>query len=187
MSAPKRIVVGISGASGVIIGIRTAEALLARGYEVHAIVTDAAWDVIHHEVSKDFKFNKKITLYSENDSASPLNSTSFLADAMVVAPCSMKSLSAIATGYAQNLLIRAADGVLRTGRKLIVVARETPLSLAALENMVALRRGGAIVMPPCAAYYHKPKNVDDMTDFFVGKILDALGVEHGLYKRWGKS
>ena len=185
MSAPKRIVVGISGASGVIIGIRTAKALLARGREVHAIVTDAAWQVIRHEVGKKFSFPKKIALYGENDSASPLNSTSFLVDAMVVAPCSIKSLSAIATGYTQNLLIRAADGILRTGKRLIVVPRETPLSLSALENMAALRRGGAIIMPPCAAYYHKPKSVDDMTDFFVGRILDALGVEHELYKRWG--
>ena len=98
----------------------------------------------------------------------------------------MKSLSALASGYASNLLIRAADGMLRTGRKLIVVPRETPLSLAAIENMAALRRGGAIIMPPCAAYYHEPRSVADMTDFFVGKILDLLGVEHKLFRRWGE-
>ncbi|MBI5243854.1 MAG: UbiX family flavin prenyltransferase [Elusimicrobia bacterium] len=185
MAARRRIVVGITGASGVIRGIRTAEALLKRGFEVHAIVTDAAWAVIRHEVGKDFAFPKKLALYGEDDSASPLNSSSFLVDAMVVAPCSMKSLAGIAAGYAQNLLIRAADGMLRFGKMLIVMPRETPLSLSALENMAALRRGGAVIMPPCAAYYHAPKSVDDMTDFFVGKILDALGVEHRLYKRWG--
>ncbi len=179
------IVVGISGASGVIIGIRTAEELLAAGREVHVIVTDAAWQVIRHEVKEDFRFPKGLTVHGQDDAASPLNSTSFLVEAMVVAPCSVKSLSALAAGYANNLLIRAADGVLRTGGKLIVVPRETPLSLAALSNMVALRRGGAIVMPPCAAYYHKPRSVADMTDFFVGKILDLLGVEHKLVRRWG--
>jgi len=135
-------------------------------------------------VKKDFRFPKGLTVHGENDAASPLNSTSFLVGAMVVAPCSVKSLSAMASGYANNLLIRAADGMLRTGRKLIVAPRETPLSLAAIENMAALRRGGAIIMPPCAAYYHGPKSVGDMTDFFVGKILDLLGVEHKLFRRW---
>lgn len=185
MSKTERIVVGISGASGVIIGIRTAEELLAAGREVHVIVTDAAWGVIRHEVRKDFRFPKGLSVHGEDDSASALNSTSFLVNAMVVAPCSMKSLSAMASGYADNLLIRAADGVLRTGRKLIVVPRETPLSLAAIENMAALRRGGAIIMPPCAAYYQGPKSVADMTDFFVGKILDLLDVENKLMRRWG--
>jgi len=186
MSRTERIVVGISGASGVIIGIRTAEELMAAGREVHAIVTDAAWQVIRHEVKKDFRFPKGLTVHGEDDAASPLNSSSFLVEAMVVAPCSVKSLSALASGYASNLLIRAADGMLRTGRKLIVVPRETPLSLAAIENMAALRRGGAIIMPPCAAYYHEPRSVADMTDFFVGKILDLLGVEHKLFRRWGE-
>lgn len=187
MARHERVVVGISGASGVIIGIRTAQELLAAGREVHAIVTDAAWGVIRHEVGKNYRFPKAVTVHAEDDAASPLNSSSFLVDAMVVAPCSMKSLSALASGYAHNLLVRAADGVLRNGRKLIVVPRETPLSLAALENMAALRRDGAIIMPPCAAYYHGPKSVADMTDFFVGKILDGLGVEHKLYRRWGQS
>ena len=186
MAKTERMVVGISGASGVIIGIRTAEELLAAGRQTHVIVTDAAWEVIRHEVRKDFRFPKGLTVHGEDDSASPLNSTSFLVSAMVVAPCSVKSLSAMASGYADNLLIRAADGVLRTGRKLVVVPRETPLSLAAIENMAALRRGGAVIMPPCAAYYHKPKSVADMTDFFVGKILDLLGVEHKLFRRWGE-
>jgi 4-hydroxy-3-polyprenylbenzoate decarboxylase len=186
MAKPERILVGISGASGVIIGIRTAEELLAAGREVHVIVTDAAWEVIRHEVKKDFRFPKGLTVHGENDAASPLNSTSFLVGAMVVAPCSVKSLSAMASGYANNLLIRAADGVLRTGGKLVVVPRETPLSLAAIENMAQLKRGGAIIMPPCAAYYHGPKSVADMTDFFVGKILDLLGVEHKLLRRWGQ-
>ncbi|MCX5790260.1 MAG: UbiX family flavin prenyltransferase [Elusimicrobia bacterium] len=180
----KRIVVGISGASGVIIGIRTAQALAEGGCEVHVILTDAARRVIDEEMGKGFAFPPEITVHRENDAASALNSTSFLIDAMVLVPCSVKSLAALASGYANNLLIRCADGALRTGKRLVVVPRETPLSLSALENMVSLRRDGAIIMPPCAAYYHQPKTVDDMTDFFVGKILDLLAVENKLYRRW---
>jgi 4-hydroxy-3-polyprenylbenzoate decarboxylase len=178
------MVVGISGASGVIIGIRTAEELLRAGREVHVIVTDAAREVIRHEMGKACRFPKGAVVHGEGDSSSPLNSTSFVVDAMVVAPCSVKSLSALASGYANNLLIRCADGVLRMGRRLVVVPRETPLSLAALENMAALKRGGAVILPPCAAYYYGPRSADDMTDFFVGKILDCLGVEHKLFRRW---
>ncbi|MBI5240729.1 MAG: UbiX family flavin prenyltransferase [Elusimicrobia bacterium] len=186
MPRTERIVVGISGASGVVIGLRTVEELLAAGREVHVIVTDAAREVIRHEMGKSYRFPKGAKVHSEGDSASPLNSTSFLVDAMVVAPCSVKSLSALASGYANNLLTRAADGMLRTGKKLVVVPRETPLSLAALSNMAQLKLGGAIIMPPCAAYYHGPKTVADMTDFFVAKILDLLGVEHRLMRRWGE-
>jgi 4-hydroxy-3-polyprenylbenzoate decarboxylase len=181
----ERIVVGISGASGVVIGIRTVEELLKAGREVHVIVTDAAREVIRHEVGKGYRFPKGVRVHAEDAPRAPLNSTSFVVDAMAVAPCSVKSLSALASGYANNLLTRCADGVLRTGRKLVVVPRETPLSLAALENMAQLKRGGAIILPPCAAYYFGPRTADDMTDFFVGKILDCLGVEHALFRRWG--
>ncbi|MFH1726557.1 MAG: UbiX family flavin prenyltransferase [Elusimicrobiota bacterium] len=180
-----RAIVGITGASGVVIGIRLAEELLARGNEVHAVVTSPGRDVIKHEVGKGFKFPAKVRVHENDDPRSPLNSSSFLADAMVVAPCSMKSLAGIAAGYADDLLVRAADGMLRTGKRLILVPRETPLSLSALENMAALRKDGAIIMPPAAAYYHRPKTADDMTNFFVGKILDLLGVENSLYRRWG--
>jgi len=184
MGAPRRIIVGVCGASGVVIGIRTAEELASRGCETHAIVTPSAWNVIRHEMGEGFSFPPKIRLHGADDADSPLNSTSFKAEAMIVAPCSMKSLAGIATGYAGNLLLRAADGMLRTGRKLILVPRETPLSLSAIENMAAVRRGGAIVMPPNAAYYHAPKSVDDMTNFFVGKILDLLDMDNDLYRRW---
>ncbi len=181
----RRIVVGISGASGVVIGIRLVEELLARGVEVHAVLTSSAWKVIAHELGVDFEFPAKAALHGEDDAASPLNSSSFRVDAMVVAPCSMKSLAGVAGGYADNLLVRAADGMLRTGRKLILVPRETPLSLSALENMASLRKAGALIMPPCAAYYHHPKTVADMTDFFVGKLLDLLDIDNDLYERWG--
>lgn len=184
MKTRKRVIVGISGASGVIIGIKTVEELLARGYEVHAVVTKAAWNVIRHEVGKKFSFSPKVIVHAEDDADSPLNSSSFAADAMVVAPCSMKSLSAIAHGYADNLLIRAADAMLRTKRRLVLVPRETPLSLAHIENMASAFKGGAVILPPNASYYHFPKSVEDMTNFFVGKILDSLGMDHELYRRW---
>ncbi len=179
------MIVGISGASGVVIGIRLVEELLGEDREIHVVVTSAGWEVIRHEVDKDFKFPKNAIMHEPSDAASPLNSSSFRADAMVVAPCSMKTLSAIAAGYGDNILVRAADGMLRTGRKLIIVPRETPLSLSALENMVSLRRGGALIAPPAAAYYFGPKTLADMTDFFVGKILDMLDVDNDLYRRWG--
>ncbi|MFH2203470.1 MAG: UbiX family flavin prenyltransferase [Elusimicrobiota bacterium] len=179
-----RVIVGLSGASGVVIGVRLVEELLARSCEVHAVVTSSAWDVLRHEMGADFKFPAGAALYEQKDAKAPFNSSSFRAAAMVVAPCSMKSLSAIAAGYADNILVRAADGMLRTGGKLILVPRETPLSLSALENMASLRRDGALIAPPMAAYYHGPKTVDDMTNFFVGKLLDLLGLENDLYRRW---
>jgi len=179
-----RTIVGISGASGVIIGIRLIEELAARDHDVHAVLTPSAWEVIRHEVSGDFRFPESIRLHDGKGSFSPLFSSSFRADAMVVAPCSMKSLSGIASGYAESLLVRAADGMLRTGRQLVLVPRETPLSLSALENMAALKRGGAVILPPMAAYYHRPKTVEAMTDFFVGKILDVLDIDNELFTRW---
>src|SRR3989338_8509295 len=119
-----RVIVGISGASGAVIGLRLIEELLGKGCEVHVVVTSAGWDIIRHETGKEYRFPEKTILHEPHDEASPLNSSSFLADAMVVAPCSMKTLSAIASGYGENILVRAADGMLRTGRKLILVPRE---------------------------------------------------------------
>lgn len=181
-----RGIVGIAGASGAVIGVRLIEELLERKWEVHCVVTGSGWEVIRHELGSRFKLPKGARSHKEKDPRSPLNSGSFRADAMAVAPCSMKTLSALASGYADNLLVRAADGMLRFGRPLVVVPRETPLSLSALENMASLRRGGAIILPPMAAYYHRPKTVADMTDFFVGKILDALDIPNDLYKRWSQ-
>ena len=181
-----RYVVAITGASGGVIGIRLVEELLKRGCEVHVIVTASAREVLRHELGRSCRIPSQAVLHEEGDALSRLNSSSFLVDGMVVAPCSLKTLAGIASGYADNLVVRAADAVLRTGRRLIVVPRETPLSLSALENMVSLRKGGALIMPPCAAYYHQPKTVDDMTDYFVGKILDVLGMDNSLYTRWGE-
>ncbi|MBI5210223.1 MAG: UbiX family flavin prenyltransferase [Elusimicrobia bacterium] len=180
-----RFVIGVSGASGAAIGLRLMSELASRGHEVHAVITDAAVEVIRHEVGASWRLPKAVVRHGIQDPRSALNSSSFVVDAVVVAPCSMKSLSAIAAGHADNILVRAADTALRMGRTLVVVPRETPLSLSALENMAALKRGGAVILPPCASYYHRPRTVDDMTAFFVGKILDVLGVDNELYRRWG--
>lgn len=175
-----RLIVALTGASGVVIGQRLLENL--REHEVHLIVSRAARRVMAYElVSPELP---AAACYQEDDLEAPLTSSSFLPQGMVIVPCSMKTLAGVALGYTDNLIARAADNVLRLGRPLVVVPRETPLSLAALENMRRLRLAGGIILPPNMAYYYQPRTVDDVTNFFVGKILDVLGLEHSLYRRW---
>ena len=176
-----RIVVAITGASGAVLGQRLLENLT--DHEVHLIVSKAGEKIIAHELGEKDSL-PATARYDEDDIAAPLASSSFLVDAMAVAPCSMKTLAGIAHGYAENLIVRAAENGLRLGRVLVVVPRETPLSLSAIENMRRLKLAGAIILPPIIAYYHRPQTVDDITDFLVGKILDVLGLEHQLYERW---
>ncbi|HDO19569.1 MAG TPA: UbiX family flavin prenyltransferase [Thermoplasmatales archaeon] len=182
-----RVVVGICGASGVIYGIRLMEELKRRGVEIYLIISNNARRIIKEETS--YKVDDVAALsdkcYDNTDFLSPLASGSFNIDAMVVAPCSTKTLSAIANGYADTLISRAALCCLKEGKKLILVPRETPLDLATLRNMVKAKEGGAIILPAMPAFYHKPKSIDDMIDFVVGKILDQLNIEHNLFKRWG--
>jgi len=181
----QKIVVGITGASGAIIGIRLIEALVQNKIKVISIITENARQVIEHELGKGFELPDQVDYYYESDAASPLNSSSFLIEAMVIAPCSMKTLAALANGYSFNLITRAADNQLRTGRRLVLVPRETPLATSHLENMLKLKRTGAIICPPMVAYYHHPQSVADITDFFVGKILDLLDIPNQFYVRWG--
>ena len=124
--------------------------------------------------------------WSAEDLTAPIASSSRAPEAMVIAPCSMKTLSAIAHGYADDLIVRAAEIMLRLGRPLVLMPRETPLSLPAIENMRLTRQAGAIILPPMMAYYPQPRTVDEITDFFVGKVLDVLGLNHDLYRRWGE-
>jgi 4-hydroxy-3-polyprenylbenzoate decarboxylase len=153
-----------------------------RAHEVHLVVTRAAELVIQHELrERELPCSQR---YHETQLDAPIASSSFPVDAMVVVPCSMNSLAAIANGLTDNLVARAADGMLRLSRKLVLVPRETPLSLAAIENMRAARLSGAIILPPVMAYYYEPQSVDEVTDFFAGKILDAIGLDHQLYRRW---
>lgn len=179
------IVVAITGASGVAIGARLLAVLAQDGTHcVHLLVSRGAETVIAHELSPDTPL-PATHRWEVHDLTAPIASSSRAPDAMVVAPCSLKTLAAIAHGYADDLIVRVADAMLRLNRPLVLMPRETPLSLPALENMMRAKQAGAILLPPMMAYYPQPKTVDDVTDFFVGKALDVLGVDHDLYRRWG--
>lgn len=183
-----RVVVGITGASGVVLGQRLVEELVKHRQEVYLVVSKGAEEVARHEESLSFVKVKKLAhkVYDECDLAAPISSSSFKIDAMVVCPCSMKTLSAMANGYADNLISRAAENCLKMNWKLVVVPRDTPLSLPSIENMMKLKLAGAIILPPNLSFYNKPEKIDDSVDFIVGKILDCLDIKHSLYKKWGE-
>jgi len=181
-----KILLSIGGASGSIYGIRLLEELIKAKNEMHLIVSDGAKKIIEYETeysTKDLK--KKATVYYENNDlfAAPA-SGSFHLDGMIIAPCSMKTLSAIANGYGDTLTSRAASCCLKEGRKLILVIRETPLDLPGIKNMLSAKQSGATVLPAMPAFYHKPKSLEDLINFIVGKVLDQFGIEHALFKRW---
>lgn len=181
-----RIIVGISGASGVIYGVRFLEALKEFGIESHLIMTNAARETLRLET--DYSVSYVEGLASKNhrlaDIAATLASGSYRVNGMVVIPCSMKTLAGLASGYADNLLLRAAEVTLKEKRPLIIVPRETPLNIIHIENMLRVARAGAIVLPAMPGFYHKPKKMKDLIDHVVGKVLDALNIEHDLYLRW---
>jgi 4-hydroxy-3-polyprenylbenzoate decarboxylase len=198
----KSFVVAITGASGSVYGLRVIEQLLKAGHKVHLIVSRTAFLIINTETGIDFLSrtateteiekkiqrhfsSKNIKYYSEQNLSAPVSSGSFITDGMLVVPCSMKTLSGIANGYANNLIERSADVVLKEGRRLIIAPREMPLSAIHLENMLKLARLGVRIVPPIPAFYQKPKKLSDIVDFVAGKILDSAGVKHNLFKRWG--
>ncbi|MGC9335491.1 MAG: UbiX family flavin prenyltransferase [Anaerolineae bacterium] len=179
-----QIVVAITGASGVAIGVRLLEVLAGQArHEIHLLVSEGARAVMAYELEAD-PILPATWRWDVGNLAAPIASSSRAAQAMVVVPCSMKTLAAIAHGYAADLIVRSAEIMLRLNRLLVIVPRETPLSLSAIENMRRVRLAGAILLPPVMAYYPRPQTIDDVTDFFVGKILDVLGVDHDLYHRW---
>jgi 4-hydroxy-3-polyprenylbenzoate decarboxylase len=179
------IVVAITGASGVIIGVRLLEALEGQAdHKVHLLVSPGGMAVIDHELGHGVRL-PAMHRWAVDDLSACIASSSCAPEAMVIAPCSMKSLSAVAHGFAANLIVRTAEIMLRLNRPLVLMPRETPLSLSAIENMRLARLAGAIILPPVMAYYPCPQTVDDVTNFFVGKVLDVLGLEHDLYRRWG--
>jgi len=181
-----RLIVAITGASGVIYGKRLLEVLQNKKIETHLIISKAAEKIIEHELEATRKDIEKLAdhVYSVDDLTAPIASGSFKTDAMIIIPCSMKTLAGIAHGYAENLILRAADVMLKEKRKIILVPRETPLNIIHLHNMLRLAEQGVTIVPAMPAYYHKPKNVSGIVDYVVGKVLDCLEIEHMLFKRW---
>lgn len=184
----EKLVVGVTGASGVIYAKRLLEVLNEKNIETHIIVSKTAEKIIKHELEMNVVEFEKLGRYSyrEDEVDAPLSSGSFKTDGMIIIPCSLKTLAGIACGYTDNLILRAADVTLKEKRTLILVPRETPLNAIHLHNMLKLARIGVIILPAMPAFYHKPKNIEELVDFITGKILDILGIEHQLFKRWSK-
>lgn len=181
-----RLVVAVTGASGVVYGKRLLEVLRGKKVETHLIVSRAAEKVIEHELEMSKKdFVKSAThVYDVDDLTAPLMSGSFITDGMIIVPCTMKTLAGITHGFADNLILRAADVALKERRPLVVVPRETPLNVIHLQNMLKAAELGISVVPTMPAFYYKPREISDMVDFVVGRALDCLGIEHSLFKRW---
>jgi len=181
-----KILLSITGASGSIYGIRLLEELIKSKNEVHLIISDGAKKIIEHETNyKIIDLKKKADFYYENkDMFAGPASGSFQLDAMIVCPCSMKTLSAIANGYGDTLTTRAASCRLKEDKKLILVTRETSLGLPGIKNMLAAKQAGAVILPAMPGFYQKPKSIDDLVNFIIGRILDQLGISHNLFKRW---
>lgn len=195
----KSFIVAITGASGSVYGLRVIEELLKAKSKIYLIISRPAFLIIKNEtgitlrgktasetakkIQKYFS-SRAIKYYSEDNLEAPPSSGSLITDGMLIVPCSMKTLSGIAHGYANTLIERAADVTLKEGRSLLLAPRETPLSAIHLENMLRLARLGVRILPPIPAFYHRPKNINNIVDFVVGKILDNLGIGHNLFKRW---
>ena len=182
----KRLVVGITGASGSIYALRLIDVLRAKGIEVHAVVTASGRRVLDYECGvTEVELTRRVSvLYPNEDVGAAIASGSFRMDAMVVLPCSMKTAGAIAHGVTDDLLTRAADVTLKEGRRLLLVPRETPMHEIHLENLLRLARAGAVIMPAAPGFYHRPETLDDLVNMMVGKILDRLGIEAELFTRW---
>ncbi|HDH98807.1 MAG TPA: UbiX family flavin prenyltransferase [Deltaproteobacteria bacterium] len=182
----RRIVIGITGASGVIYGIRMLEHLKGENFEKHLILSEAAKKNIQIETtySVDEVCGLADYVYSNSKLTAPLASGSFLTDGMVIVPCTIKTLSGIANSYASSLMIRAADVTLKEKRKLVLVVRETPLHKGHLQLMAAAADLGAHILPPVPSFYHKPQTIEDILDQTIGKIFDYFTIGHNLFKRW---
>lgn len=181
-----KLSVGITGASGVIYGVRLLEELKKKGVETHLMITPHAEELLKQEIGVVKEKIVKIAThyYPIDDFTAPIASGSVRSDGLVVIPCSMKTLSGIAHGYADNLLLRVADVTLKEKRTLIIAPRETPLNLIHLENMVKLAKMGVLIIPAMPAFYYNPQTIDDIINHIVGKVLDNLKIDHNLYTRW---
>lgn len=182
-----KLVIGITGASGVIYGIRLLKVLSQmEGVETHLIISEAGELNIGYETAWKVDDVKALAnfCYDVHDLGASPSSGSFKRDGMVIAPCTVKTMSALANSYADNLLIRAGDVTLKEGKKLVLLVRETPLHLGHLRNMERLAEIGAVIMPPVPAFYHRPRTIQDIVDHTVGKMLDMFDIEHDLFQRW---
>lgn len=181
------LVLGITGCSGVIYGARFLEVCQKLDVQIDLVVSPTAEKIIEFEIEKTIDDLRKMASrsFDYKELEAPISSGSARTDGMVIAPCSMKSLSSLAFGISNNLILRAADVALKEGRKLVIVPRETPLSLIHLESMVKLKRAGADILPAAPGFYHIPNSIEELVDFIVGKILDQFGIEHQLYESWG--
>jgi 4-hydroxy-3-polyprenylbenzoate decarboxylase len=178
--------VGISGASGVQYGVRLLHVLKEKGCTTHLIVTDSARKIIEIETDYLLKEVEKLAsyVYEPRDFNAPIASGSHLFDAMVVVPCSMGTLSGIACGSSDTLITRSADVCLKEKRRLVLVPRETPLSLVQLRNMVSAAEAGAVILPACPAFYSQPKSMEELVDVLVSRVLDLCNVKNDLSRRW---
>lgn len=191
----KRYILAITGASGSIFGMRVLEELLKTS-DVHLVISSNTFSIIKSETGIDLSVDTekiirqrygtdRLFFYEDKYMEAPVASGSFKTEGMLVVPCSMKTLSGIACGYANNLIERAADVTLKEGRTLLLAPREMPFSAIHLENMLKLARLGVRIAPPVPAFYHNPQHLDDMVNFIAGKMLDSVGIEHELFRRWG--
>lgn len=183
----KRLIVGITGATGSIYGIRILEALRAAGgWETHLVVSEAGMLNVHQEYKLARKELSKLAdvVHSVRDIGATIASGSFITEGMVIAPCSMKTLAGVAHAFSDNLITRAADVVLKERRRLVLITREAPLNLAHLRNMVAVTEMGGVVFPPVPAFYSGARSIDGLVNHTVGRVLDLFGVEHESIKRW---
>lgn len=183
----KRILVGISGASGSIYGVRLLEALQEKDVEIHLVISDGAKPILTYETNSSVASVSSLSsyVYDNSDMSAGPASGSFQIDGMCIAPCSMKTLASIAQGYGNTLMSRAASCMIKENKRLVLVVRETPIDLPGLRNMVSAKEAGAVVLPAAPGFYHKPEKIDDLVDFIVGKILDQFQITHSLFKRWG--
>ncbi len=181
-----RLVVGITGATGVVYGVRLLEVLRDQPVETHLVMTRPAATTIGYELDMTAGEVRALAdeVYPPQDIGARIASGGFATLGMVVAPCSMRSLAAIAAGFADNLLVRAADVTLKERRRLVLLVRETPLSLVHLRNMLRATEAGAVIMPPLPAFYARPKSIAEMVDHTVGRVLDLFGIESGLSPVW---
>lgn len=196
----KKYTVAITGASGSIYGIRLVEELLKAGCNVNLVISETGKDVLLHETGIDLQGNEEeagekakkyfkkgaLSLFDNSNLFASISSGSHKTDGMIIAPCSMGALGRIASGHSQKLIERTADVMLKEKRRLILVPRETPLNQIHLENMLKLSKMNVDIVPAMPAFYQRPKTMDDLVNFVVGKVLDLLQVEHNLFERWGK-